>query len=1130
MADLLVDSSARERQQAAIQWLNRVDDPASAREIMVVAHSPHAASELIRAARGDMAATFGFHRFTFGQLVGRLGLPALARTGLAPAGGLSLQALCARVVDRLFHDDVANAGEALGRYAPLHDRPGLARALAATFRELGLAGLRAEELASQPDLARIYAAYRDELANNQLADRGDLFSAATVRAAEPHPLLGLPTLFYDVPLRSERERAFAAAVIERAPEVLVVSPKGDPRSAAFFRAAMDPVRERGASQVAGDPSALSRLKQALFSDIDARGELDGQVELLSAPGESRECAELARKILASAKSGVPFDRMAILLRAPAHYRAHITETLHRAEIPAYFTRGTVRPDPAGRALLALLSCAAENLSARAFSEYLSLGVVPKESDDGAPPPPDPDAWVAPDHDVTPYPDALDLLDPDGDDEEDEEDEELATIPPPVVSGTLRAPRRWEKILVDASVIGGKTRADARSRWDRRLDGLEEGLELSRRALDADDPKHDRLGQTLTNLGALRAFATPLLDALHDLPETASWREWIERLTGIATMAIRDPDRVLAVLGELAPMGPIRDVSLSEVQLVLKTRLSELLHRASENPAGKVFVGAIEEARGLTFHTVLVPGLAEKIFPAKVREDPILLDHAREEIANALVERDDAKSAVIRGALVKSEDRVQDERLMLHLVVGAAEQKLILSWPRIEVEKGRPRVPSFYALEVLRAAEGALPGFDELARRAHRGAASRLGWPAPEDPREAIDEAEYDLAVLQRFLVGGKREDREGAARYLLSANPHLARSLRQRGRRWLRFWKQDDGLVIPQSDHSAFADRVRAALEEHRLATRAYSATALQTYSSCPYRFYLRAIARIQPVERPAAIEELNPLHRGSLIHEVQFRVLTQLKERGALPLIENNGVEDACRLLDATVAEVAHEFAERLAPAIDNVWQNGVEAIRVDLRQWIYRMRDERWEPAHFELAFGLSRHLGALDAAHRDPASSDEPVDLTIGLKLRGSIDLVERFDGAYRATDYKTGKASYYPQDLVVNGGATLQPVLYALALEELLPDRETTMGRLYFCTARGQYEQRNVPLDELARRSAEQTVKTIDSAIARGFLPAAPSKDGCRFCDYQAICGPYEELRTGRKNKKEVDGLHKLRVLT
>src|SRR5262249_25170699 len=79
--------------------------------------------------------------------------------------------------------------------------------------------------------------------------------------------------------------------------------------------------------------------------------------------------------------------------------------------------------------------------------------------------------------------------------------------------------------------------------------------------------------------------------------------------------------------------------------------------------------------------------------------------------------------------------------------GPARGRVGLSVPGVEVEKARRWVPSFYALEVLKAAEGRLPGLDALTRGAELAAGARLGWPAPAEPRDAIDEAEYDLALL-----------------------------------------------------------------------------------------------------------------------------------------------------------------------------------------------------------------------------------------------------------------------------------------------------------------------------------------------------------------------------------------------
>src|SRR5207302_9529849 len=97
----------------------------------------------------------------------------------------------------------------------------------------------------------------------------------------------------------------------------------------------------------------------------------------------RESVEIVRRILDEAAAGVPFDEMAVFLRAPQPYVGLLEHACARGDVPVYFDRGTRRPDPAGRAFIALLSCAVEGLSAKRFDEYLSLGQVPKIEGNGA---------------------------------------------------------------------------------------------------------------------------------------------------------------------------------------------------------------------------------------------------------------------------------------------------------------------------------------------------------------------------------------------------------------------------------------------------------------------------------------------------------------------------------------------------------------------------------------------------------------------------------------------------------------------------------------------------------------------------------------------------------------------------
>src|SRR6202451_3522845 len=139
-----------------------------------------------------------------------------------------------------------------------------------------------------------------------------------------------------------------------------------------------------------------------------------------------------------------------------------------------------------------------------------------------------------------------------------------------------------------------------------------------------------------------------------------------------------------------------------------------------------------DLRGLEFDVVIVPGLTERVFPKKLTEDPILPDAARVRLGHGLE---------------LQQNRVAMERLGLRLTAGAARRRALFSFPRVDLDQGRPRVPSFYALEVLRAAEGRLPGFDELASRASAPPATRLSWPAPAHPTPAIHDPEVDLPVL-----------------------------------------------------------------------------------------------------------------------------------------------------------------------------------------------------------------------------------------------------------------------------------------------------------------------------------------------------------------------------------------------
>jgi CRISPR/Cas system-associated exonuclease Cas4 (RecB family) len=799
---------------------------------------------------------------------------------------------------------------------------------------------------------------------------------------------------------------------------------------------------------------------------------------------------MARRIIKEATNGVRFDEIAILIRSPQHYVGVLEHALSRAKIPAYFDRGIRRPHPAGRAFLAMLSCAVENLSAKRFAEYLSLAQVPSPSSDAGNP--SNNVWVASRDEVFGVL-SEDSAQPADERVQQDSDNRKSSIENPGNAGTLQAPWKWESLLVESAVIGGS------ERWSRRLNGLAEQYRLQIRELTEEDPDSSRIQhfeRELQNLEHLRAFALPLIETISEWPDEATWGDWLQRLGGFAPRILRKPEHVLRVLADLRPMGSVGPVSVIEVRDVLAARLLSLEVEPPANRYGRVFVGSPHQARGRVFKVVFAPDLAERMFPQKLREDPLLLDDLRSDL---------------KADLSLKADRAEVERLLLRLAIGAATDRLYASFPRIESSEARARVPSFYALEIMRAVTGRVPDHQTLELRAAEESKASLAWPAPADAADAIDDFEHDLAVLRRLMFSG--DDVKGRAHYMLTLNACLKRSVTERWARARKEWSQYDGLV-------RVTDATRPFLQKQRLSARPYSVSALQQFSACPYRFFLSAAYRLSPLEEPEPLQRMDPLTKGSLFHQVQAEFFRALQNA-------NLSIADGPRdrildTLDRTLARIAAEYYERLAPAIDRVWQDEIASLRTDLRVWVDQLAtNAEWEPWLFEFAFGLPGQPG------HDPASLKDPVTIDGRFVLRGSIDLVERKPGtkSLRVTDHKTGKNRSI-RGSHIGGGAQLQPIIYSLAIEQAT-GYTVQSGRFSYCTTSGGFTDHVVPIDERTRRMGIEVLEIVDRAVELGMLPPAPNDRACSMCDFLCVCGPDQERRGNRKSKKEIADLIELR---
>ena len=320
--------SAASRLEAAREFA--LGFPAS-QPLTIVATTRGAADDFARSVARVRPAPIGLSRFSLTQLAARIAAPLLAGRGIAPASALALEAVAARAAFETRRHD------GLSVLAAAATTPGFPRALARTFGDLRLAGVprtgvqgSAGAAPAAGDLAQLVGEAEQELEDARVADRARLFEAALEGVAADRALAE-PLILLDLEPTSPIEERFARAMAAAARTALATVPSHDQLSRATWLSA-GAVEEVLPAGRGGD---LDVLQVHLFSEVPPPARTsDGSFEFFSAPGEGRECVEIARRVLREARRGVAFDLMAVLVRAPAHYYGLLEHAFRRADVPA----------------------------------------------------------------------------------------------------------------------------------------------------------------------------------------------------------------------------------------------------------------------------------------------------------------------------------------------------------------------------------------------------------------------------------------------------------------------------------------------------------------------------------------------------------------------------------------------------------------------------------------------------------------------------------------------------------------------------------------------------------------------------------------------------------------------------
>ncbi len=944
-------------------------------------------------------------------------------------------------------------------FGPAVSMKGLAAAIRRTVEELRMAGVQSFEAGGSAfhgskagkslkiaAFGDIFDAWVRSVGENGWIDRAGLFSAALGSLPSARSRLCAGRMIVLVPpFQDELE---ARLVVGLAGEIdvdaWIVSAPGASRASqektlARFRKATEGVREL-------NPSSRPAINPFGPVAADGRGAAESvpggiRVSVFSAPGPEAEARETARRVLEFAGQGIAFNRMAVLFRDPTSGIPRHAAALSRAGIPFCFRgSGAASMVAEARALALLLESAAGGFDRNSLFEALRMA----------------DA-------------ALSALDS----------------------------------------AGGPASADE---WDSmtRLAGAARGRGAILSALDRLAAEREGTPEKAT--GGVQGF---------DGGRISGCRRGLEALFGMLESVLGEAtwagaaSKAADLVESVFPGSPGRAIVLHLLPSLAEFDRAgaDVSPRALARAVGDLFAGSgmssglvgregvnllpVQQAEGLDFDAVFVPGMALRRFPAPFREDPALLDWEREALAEIPG----------FGGIMLRRDRLAEDELRFAAAAASACRKLVLSYPGFDIAMGRAQAPSQFLLRTCEAASGAAMDFEVFMKDRVEAIPVFTGM----NDRAPCDTVYSRERVAVRGLAPPDR------SKYLAAVFPdHVRMRNRQRAMAPQHPFSACDGWI---SDRKALEGIASAFGRQHP-----FSPSALEAYAECPYRFYLSRVFGVEPLQSPEeeeARERIDPMRKGSLVHEILADFHRGLRGREMPGGEAESGWEDGLRSIAGRVfarEEAAGTVGRRA------FWAMEKERLVSDMAECVkhdFACPDE-YRPAEFEREF---RWRFAGEGAGKEGV-------LLVGFADR--VDLNPAGDGV-RIVDYKVKAGKPDRRGNSFMGGRALQLPLYLDAAFSVFGKVDPAKSEaVYYFLSRSEGLE-VVRFDgsgwEENRKTLSRIVAAIVGGIRGGIFPPNPGKwDGhkkawehCRFCDYAAICGRQRTARMAAMLDSDVESL-------
>ncbi|QAR32962.1 Dna2/Cas4 domain-containing protein [Geovibrio thiophilus] len=254
-----------------------------------------------------------------------------------------------------------------------------------------------------------------------------------------------------------------------------------------------------------------------------------------------------------------------------------------------------------------------------------------------------------------------------------------------------------------------------------------------------------------------------------------------------------------------------------------------------------------------------------------------------------------------------------------------------------------------------------------------------------------------------------------------------------------------------------------------KLKKRGISATMLNDYIACPYRFYAKYIIGLKPAERPE--DSIPPYEYGKAIHSV----------------LEN--------IYSAGLPETAEELHGR-------IYSGFLEAIGKFDAYRVNPLEKEQAEDLAERLYLFAVNEINRFSEGWRPKTEEDELEAKINGMRLKGRLDRTDENGGKTAIIDYKLKTVKDF-RDFKPEKIKDVQMPLYALLFMHKhghMPDEILWYDlKKEFRTVKAFDVSR---MDEFREFLEEMLKRLADPEQA---YPRTDRQSDCRYCDYADLCG-------------------------